>query len=209
MRILLADDHAIVRRGLKQTLADLFAQATFGEAANTAETLENVWKQDWDVLVLDISMPGRSGLEVLREVKQARPKLPVLVLSTHPEDQYAIRCLRAGAAGYLNKEIAPDEIAKAIRKVVTGGKYVSPQLAEKLASEMNLSSDRPPHETLSDREYEVMILLSSGKTVTDIAHQLSLSVKTISTHRTHILEKMKLQNNAELTRYALDHHLIS
>lgn len=209
MRILLADDHAIVRRGLKQTLADLFAQATFGEAGNTAETLESVWKQDWDVLVLDISMPGRSGLEVLREVKQARPKLPVLVLSTHPEDQYAIRCLRAGASGYLNKEISPDEIAKAIRKVVTGGKYVSPQLAEKLASEMNISSDRPPHETLSDREYEVMILLSSGKTVTDIAHQLSLSVKTISTHRTHILEKMKLQNNAELTRYALDHHLIN
>jgi two-component system invasion response regulator UvrY len=208
MRFLLADDHVIVRRGLKQTLADVYAKADFGEAANANEALELVRKQDWDVLVLDVSMPGRSGLEVLREIKQARPGLPVIILSTHPEDQYAVRCLRAGAAGYLNKGIATDELVKAVRKVLSGGRYVSPQLAEKLAFELNASSDQPFHKILSDREYEVMIELALGKTVTEIANQLSLSVKTISTHRTHILEKMKLQSNADLTRYALNYGLI-
>jgi DNA-binding NarL/FixJ family response regulator len=208
MRILIADDHAIVRQGLKQTIADAIAKVTFGEAANAAEALENVRKQDWDLVLLDVSMPGRSGLEVLKEIKQARPKLPVIILSSHPEDQYAVRCLRAGAAGYLNKEVATEELVNAIKKTLKGGKYVSPHLAEKLVFELTAPSDQPLHTTLSNREYEIMILLASGETVTTIAHQLNLSVKTVSTHRTHVLEKMGLESNADLMRYALDYKLI-
>lgn len=209
LRILLVDDHALVRLGLKQTIADAFASAAFGEAANGAEALENVWNHDWEAVVLDISMPGRSGLEVLRDVKKARPTLPVIILSAHPEDQYAVRCLRAGADGYLSKETAPDELVSAIRKVLKGGKYVSMQLAEKLVFELNADSDIPRHKILSDREYEIMILIATGQTVTHVAGHLNLSVKTVSTHRARILEKMKMQSNAALTRYALDYKLIA
>jgi len=208
LRALIADDHAIVRRGLKEILAEEFDVAGFGEASTASQVLELIHKQNWDILVLDITMPGRSGLEVLKEVKHEHPQLPVLVLSIHPEDQFAIRTLKAGAAGYMTKENAPDELIKAIRKVLIGGKYVSPSLAEKLAAELATDGEKPPHEILSDREYQVMQMIASGKTVRVIAHELSLSVKTISTYRARILEKMKMKNNAELIHYVLSNHLV-
>ncbi len=208
LRALIADDHAIVRRGLKEILAEEFDVAGFGEASTASQVLELIHKQNWDILVLDITMPGRSGLEVLKEVKHEHPQLPVLVLSIHPEDQFAIRTLKAGAAGYMTKENAPDELIKAIRKVLSGGKYVSPSLAEKLAAELATDGEKPPHEILSDREYQVMQMIASGKTVRVIAHELSLSVKTISTYRARILEKMKMKNNAELIHYVLSNHLV-
>jgi len=208
LRALIADDHAIVRRGLKEILAEEFDVAGFGEASTASQVLELIHKQNWDILVLDITMPGRSGLEVLKEVKHEHPQLPVLVLSMHPEDQFAIRTLKAGAAGYMTKENAPDELIKAIRKVLSGGKYVSPSLAEKLAAELATDGEKPPHEILSDREYQVMQMIASGKTVRVIAHELSLSVKTISTYRARILEKMKMKNNAELIHYVLSNHLV-
>ncbi len=208
LRALIADDHAIVRRGLKEILAEEFDVAGFGEASTASQVLELIHKQNWDILVLDITMPGRSGLEVLKEVKHEHPQLPVLVLSMHPEDQFAIRTLKAGAAGYMTKENAPDELIKAIRKVLSGGKYVSPSLAEKLAAELATDGEKPPHEILSDREYQVMQMIASGKTVRVIAHELSLSVKTVSTYRARILEKMKMKNNAELIHYVLSNHLV-
>jgi DNA-binding NarL/FixJ family response regulator len=208
MKILLADDHAVVRRGLKQILADEFKRAAFGEARNAQEALDLVWKENWDVIVLDITMPGRSGLEVLREIKRSRPKLPVLVLSMHPENQFALRVLKRGAAGYMTKESAPDELVGAIKKVLAGGRYVSASLAEKLASYVSIDAQKPLQESLSDREFQVLRLIASGKLVSEIAQELSLSVKTISTYRTRILEKMGLRNNAELMRYAMQHELV-
>ena len=208
IKILIADDHPIVRQGLKQILLEEFERPVLGEAQNCQEVLELVQKQDWDVVVLDISMPGRGGLEVLRELKQARPKLPVLILSLHPEDQYAVRALRAGAAGYMTKEVAPEELVKAIKKIREGGKYVSPTLAEKIAFDLEKETGNLLHETLSDREYQVMMLIASGKKLSEIAEELSLSVKTIGTYRTRILEKMKMKTNAELTFYAIRHQLI-
>ncbi len=209
MKILLADDHAVVRRGLRQILADEFKRAAFGEARNAQEALDLVWKENWDVVVLDITMPGRSGLEVLREIKKSRPRLPVLVLSMHPENQFALRVLRRGASGYMTKESAPDELVGAIKKVLAGGRYVSASLAEKLASYVSSNeSQKPAQELLSDREFQVLRLIASGKIVSEIAKELSLSVKTISTYRTRILEKMKLRNNAELMHYAMQHQLV-
>jgi DNA-binding NarL/FixJ family response regulator len=208
MKILLADDHAVVRRGLKQILADEFTRAAFGEARNAQEALDLVWKEKWDVVILDITMPGRSGLEVLREIKRSRPKLPVLVLSMHPENQFAVRVLKRGAAGYMTKESAPDELVGAIKKVLAGGRYVSASLAEKLASYVSSDAQKPPQESLSDREFQVLRLIASGKAVSEIARELSLSVKTISTYRTRILEKMGLRNNAELMHYAMQHQLV-
>ena len=208
MRILLADDHAVVRHGLRQILADDFKRATFGEARNAQEALDLVWKQDWDVVVLDVTMPGRSGLEVLREIKKFKPKLPVLVLSMHPENQFAVRVLKRGASGYMTKESAPDELVGAIKKVLTGGRYISPSLAEKLATYLASDTQKPPQELLSDREFQVLRLIASGKIVSEIARELSLSVKTISTYRTRILEKMGLRNNAELMHYAMQHQLV-
>jgi two-component system, NarL family, invasion response regulator UvrY len=161
------------------------------------------------VLVLDVSMPGRGGLEILKDVKQERPKLPVLILSMHPEDQYAVRALKAGAAGYLNKDSAPEELVKAVRKVVGGGRYVSANVAEKLAYDLTSDTGRAPHETLSDREFQVLCMIASGKSVTDIAEELALSVKTVSTYRARILEKMGMRNNAELTHYAIQNRLVS
>jgi DNA-binding NarL/FixJ family response regulator len=208
IKILVADDHAVVRQGLRQILAQAFEGAVFGEAGHAQEVLQHVWKQEWDVVVLDIAMPGRSGLEVLKELKQVRPKLPVLVLSMHPEDQFAMRVLKAGAAGYMTKESAPEELVTAIKKVLRGGKYVSSSLAEKLAFALAPDIEKPLHETLSDREYQVMCLIASGKTVTEIADELSLSVKTISTYRARILEKMDMKTNAELTHYAIKNRLV-
>jgi two-component system invasion response regulator UvrY len=208
MKILLADDHAVVRRGVKQILADEFKRATFGEARNAQEALDLVWKENWDIVVLDVTMPGRSGLEILREIKKSKPKLPVLVLSMHPENQFAVRVLKRGAAGYMTKESAPEELVGAVKKILAGGRYVSTSLAEKLAAYLAADTQKPPQELLSDREFQVLRLIASGKIVSEIAQELSLSVKTISTYRTRILEKMGLRNNAELMRYAMQHQLV-
>jgi len=207
MRILLADDHAVVRHGLKQILTDAFKRATYGEARNAQEALDLIWKQDWDVVVLDITMPGRSGLDVLREIKQSKPRLPVLVLSMHPENQFAVRVLKSGASGYMTKESAPDELVGAVKKVLAGGRYVSNALAENLAASLSVNQ-KAPQEKLSDREFQVLRLIASGKMITDIARELSLSVKTISTYRSRILEKMDMKNNAELMHYAIQHRLV-
>jgi DNA-binding NarL/FixJ family response regulator len=178
------------------------------EAGNGQEVLDKIWKDDFDVIVLDIAMPGRSGLDVLKELKTYKRKLPVLVLSMYPEDQYALRVLRAGADGYLTKESAPNDLITAIRKVCSGKKYISPFLAEKLAFGLEADAAKPSHELLSDREYQVMCRIASGKTVKEIGDELSLSVKTISTYRSRILEKMRMKNNAELTHYAIQNHLV-
>jgi two-component system invasion response regulator UvrY len=208
MRILIADDHAVVRHGLKQILADAFSQAVFGEAGNAEEVFSQIGKEPWDVVVLDISMPDRSGLEVLCDIRKARPELPVLVLSMHPENQFAVRVLRDGASGYLTKASAPEELVGAIKKVLAGGRYVSPVLAEKLAADLSVNTDKAPQEFLSNREYQVLRLLASGKIVSEIAGELRLSVKTISTYRARVLEKMRLRNNAQLMHYAMEHHLV-
>ena len=198
----------MVRQGLKLILADHFKQAVFGEANNAQEAFSRIAKEKWDVAVLDITMPGRSGLEALKEMKRLRPKLPVLILSMHPEDQFAVRMLKAGASGYLTKESAGDELVGAIEKVVHGGRYISSQLAEHMASYLNVDVQKAPHERLSDREFLVMRMIASGKTVSQIAQELFLSVKTISTYRARILEKMHMKNNAELTHYALQKKLV-
>jgi two-component system invasion response regulator UvrY len=205
---LIADDHAVVLEGLKQILSETPDIQVVAEATNGHEVLDKIRITHVDVVVLDIAMPGRSGLDILLHLKRERPTLPVLVLSIHPEDQYAVRVLKAGACGYLTKESAPAELIAAIRKVVVGGKYVSPSLAEKLAFDLESDVDKPLHETLSDREYEVLCLIALGKTVKEIADKLSLSVKTISTYRSRILEKMKMKNNAELTHYVIRQGLV-
>jgi DNA-binding NarL/FixJ family response regulator len=208
MRILLADDHAVVRQGLKLILADYFKKAVFGEAHNAQEALNRVVRESWDVLILDITMPGRSGLEILRDIKRLRPKLPVLVLSMHPEDQFAVRMLKTGAAGYLTKESAGEELVGAIQKVVAGGRYVSPSLAERMASYLDVDVHKAPHERLSNREFLILRMIASGKTVGQIGAELFLSVKTISTYRARLLEKMDMKNNAELTHYAVQRGLV-
>lgn len=208
IKILIADDHPVVRKGLKEIIEETSDMEVTEEASNGQEVLAKVFEKDFDVVLLDISMPGRSGLDILKELKSQRPKLSVLVLSIHPEEQYAVQVLKAGAAGYLTKKSAPDELVSALRKVSAGGKYVSPSLAEKLASALETGIDRPAHETLSAREYEVMRKIASGKTVTEISKELFLSPKTISTYRTRILEKMRMKNNAELIRYAIKNRLV-
>ncbi len=205
----MADDHAVVRQGLKLILADHFKKAVFGQARNATEALFRITKEHWDVLVLDITMPGRSGLEILQDVKRLRPKLPVLVLSMHPEDQFAVRMLKAGAGGYMTKESADEELVGAIQKVVSGGRYISPSLAERMASYLSVDVQKAPHERLSDREFQVLRMIASGKTVSQIGRELSLSVKTISTYRARVLEKMDMKNSAELTHYAVQHNLVS
>ena len=198
----------MVRQGLRHVLADEFRRAEFGEARNAQEALNRVWKDKWDVVVLDISMPGRSGFEVLREIKRSKPKLPVLVLSMHPEDQYAVRMLKSGASGYMTKESASEELVGAVKKVLAGGRYVSPSLAEHMAMYLTVDPKRPAHESLSDREFQVMRLIASGKTVREIAEENFLSVKTVRTYRQRILEKMGMKRNAELTRYAMENRLM-
>ena len=208
IKILIADDHPIVRAGFKQVISDMPDMLVADEAGNGQEVLNLIGKKDYDLVLLDISMPGRSGLEILKDLKSEKPKLPVLILSIYPEEQYAIRALRAGASGYMTKASAPNELILAIRKISEGGKYISASLAEKLAYYLDGDAAKRPHETLSDREYQVMLMIASGKTVTEIANELCLSVKTISTYRTHILEKMRMKNNAEITLYAVQNKLV-
>jgi len=208
MHILIADDHAVVRRGLREILSDALPTADFCEAGNGDEVLSQLGKSSIAMLVLDINMPGRSGMDVLRDVKHTYPRLPVIILSCHPEDQYAVRCLRAGAAAYINKDSAPEELAIAIKKILSGGRYVSASLAEKLIANLDEPVDKPLHESLSDREHEVMRMIAAGVPLTEIGERLHVSVKTISSYRTRIMEKMQMKSNAELTRYAMTHSLI-
>ena len=208
MRVLIADDHAVVRRGLKQILSEERDVSVVGEAKNGHEALEMSRRLEWDVAVVDYAMPGRGGVELLKEIKRHHPKRPVLVLSMYPEEWHAVQVLRAGGAGYLNKETATEELMTAIREVAKGGRYVSPALAEKLASGLAPDRARAPHESLSDREYRVLWLLASGKPISQIAQEMFLSPSTISTYRTRILRKLGLANNAQLVQYAVQHQLI-
>lgn len=208
-RVAVIDDHPVVREGLKRIIAEAPEFSVTAEAGDGEEALNVIKNAPCDVVLLDITLPKKNGLEVLKRIKAEQPRLPVLVLSMHSEDEYAVRMLRAGAAGYLTKETAPANLITAIRKVVRGGRYVSQGLAEKLAFDLQTNSDRPAHEALSDREYQIMCMLSSGKTVSEIAAELSLSVKTISTYRVRVLEKLHMKNNAELTRYALKQGLVA
>jgi two-component system, NarL family, invasion response regulator UvrY len=208
VRVLIADDHAVFRRGLRETLAEAFSKVTFGEAKTAQETLEHVRRQDWDLVILDISMPGKSGLDILDDLKRLRPKLPILLLSMHPEQQFARRALKSGAAGYLTKDSVTEELKEAVKKIVVGGRYVSATLAEKLAVDLGPGAEMPLYELLSDREFQVLRMIASGKTVKDIAEDLSLSVKTVSTYRARILEKTGMKTNAQLIRYALQSQLV-
>jgi two-component system invasion response regulator UvrY len=208
MRVLIADDHPVVRAGLKQILLSEEDVTLVGEASSTAEVLDLARRTDTDLVILDLTMPGASGLEVLRQLKRERPTVPVLVLSVHAENQFTHQVLKAGASGYLCKDSAPDQLVAAVRKVVGGGRYVSPVLAERLAEDLDRDSDRLPHERLSPREFAVMIMLASGQGVSDIARELSLSVNAISTYRARVFEKLCLKNVAELIRYALENGLV-
>lgn len=207
INVLIADDHALIREGLKKILKSEPDTVLAGEARNAQELLAQLEKLQVDIVLLDISMPGESGLDALKELKSRYPKLPILILSVHPEHRFAVRALRAGASGYITKETAVEELVQAIRRIVGGGKYVSASLAEQLASELE-TGGRPPHTTLSDREYQVMCLLASGKKSSEIAEELSVSLSTINTYRNRILDKMKMQSNVELTRYAIENGLI-
>jgi len=208
MRILIADDHAVFRRGLKETLCESFSRVTFGEAKTAQETLAYVGGQDWDAVILDISMPGKSGLDILDDLKRLRPKLPILLLSMHPEEQFARRALKAGAAGYLTKDSVTEELKEAVRRVLAGGRYISATLAEKLAFDLRREADTPLHELLSVREFQVLRMIASGRTVKQIADEIALSVKTVSTYRARILEKTGMKTTAELIRYALQTQLV-
>jgi two-component system invasion response regulator UvrY len=208
-RILVVDDHAVVRQGVKQILSEQFHGGRLGDAQNAEEMIVQVGKHSWDIVILDVGMPGKSGLDALKELKQARPKLPVLVLSGYPEDQLALRMLKAGAAGYLSKDSAPNELVQALRKILGGGKFVSAAVAELLALNLESDGEKPLHEQLSDREYQVMCLIAVGKSLKDIADDLCVGVSTINTYRARILEKMQLKNNTELTHYAIENRLVN
>ncbi|HEX2648656.1 MAG TPA: response regulator transcription factor [Burkholderiales bacterium] len=208
MNILIADDHPVVRQGLRQMLASENDLNVVGEARNGHEVVEISKRVEWDVAVLDYNMPGRTGLELVKELKQRHPGRPVLILSMYPEERYALRALKAGAAGYITKESASGELVNAIRKVAKGGRYVSTSLGERLAQELAGDSERPVHERLSDREYQIMWMIASGKTVGEVAEQLFLSPNTVSTYRARILRKMNMKSNAELMHYAIAHHLV-
>jgi two-component system, NarL family, invasion response regulator UvrY len=208
IKIFIADDHAVVREGLKHILSEMPDVLVAGEAGNGQEVLEKIGRKEYDLVLLDIAMPGRDGLEILKDLKLQKPKLPVLILSMFPEEQYALRALKSGASGYLTKDSIPDELIKAVRKILKGGKYISSSFSDKLLFSFDSDAEAPIHETLSDREYQVMRMIASGKTLQGIADELTLSVKTISTYRTRILEKMGMKNNAELTHYAIKQHLV-
>ena len=208
IRIIIADDHPIVRAGMKQIISEASDMMVADEASDGHTLLSKIKKENFDVVILDITMPHMDGLDVLKQLKIEKPKLPVVILSIHPEDQYALRVLKAGASAYVTKTSAPDELINAIRKVFRGGKYISPSIAEKLAFQLDANFEEMPHEALSDREYQVLCTLASGKTVTEIADELSLSAKTVSTYRSRILEKMDMKNNAELIHYAVQNKLV-
>jgi two-component system invasion response regulator UvrY len=208
IKVCVIDDHAVVREGLKRIIEESPGMAVTAEAGDGQEAVRVIQKDPCDVVLLDLSLPNKNGMDILKQIHIESPRLPVLVLSMHSEDQYAVRVLRAGAAGYLTKESAPAKLVQAIRKVVRGGKYVSPTLAERLVYDLNSDSTKAPHQILSDREYQVLCMIASGKTVTMIAVELSLSVKTVSTYRVRILEKLNMKNNAELTRYAIKEGLV-
>jgi DNA-binding NarL/FixJ family response regulator len=206
-RILIADDHGVVRHGLIQILQDALPDADFGEAETGREAVEEVQRESRDLVILDISLPDQNGLQVLKQIHAIAPRLPVLILSMHPEEQFAVRAIRAGAAGYVTKRTAPQEIAVAARRVLAGHRYVTASIAERLVVEVGRTSDRPPHERLSDREYEVFRLLALGKTVKESGAELSLTVQTVSTYRARLLEKMGLETNAQLTEYLIQNRL--
>jgi len=208
IRVLIADDHSVVRRGLKQILLEGFPTAYIEEVPDAEELIKKVLQGEWDVVISDLSMPGRSGLEALQQIKQVNAKLPVLILSIHPEEQYAIRVLKAGASGYLSKDSAPDELVNAVQRVLLGKKYITDTIAEKLASVLDQGSDRAAHENLSDREFSVLKMLAAGKSVSEIAESLFLSVTTVSTYRSRIMAKMNMKSNADLTLYAVEHKLL-
>ena len=208
VRILLIDDHYVVRQGLKAILLEQYSQAVFGESNTAQEALDLIWKDTWDVVLLDISIPGRGGLEILKEIRKSQPKLPVIIVSMHSEEQFAIRVLRLGACSYVRKDSAGQELVKAVAAALRGGKYITSSLAERLASNLEQDQEGPRHDILSDREYQVMCLLASGKTVKEVGGDLSLSVKTVSTYRTRILEKLALKNNAQLMKYAVRNGLV-
>jgi two-component system, NarL family, invasion response regulator UvrY len=207
MKILIVDDHAVIHQGLKRILDDEFDGATFGGARHSQEALDLVSRERWDLVILDVDLPGRGGLDVLKQMRAEHPKLPVLMFSMHPEEQFAVRALKAGASGYVAKDSASERLVEAIRKVIRGGRYVSAALAEKLAADLSRAVSPVSHEILSDREFEVMRMIAEGKTTTAIADLLSLSVKTVSTYRTRILEKLQLETTSELIRYVIDHGL--
>ena len=208
IRVLIADDHSIVRQGLRQILSDTDDLTVAAEASNGVEALQQLRQDEYDAVLMDVSMPDRNGIDALKLIRKEFPRLPVLMLSMYPEEQYAIRALKAGAAGYLNKQSAPEQLVTAIRQVASGKKYVSASLAEELAKAIIDDDDRPLHERLSDREYQTLCLIASGKTLTQIGEELNLSVKTVSVYRARLLEKMRLSNNAELTHYGLKHGLV-
>jgi DNA-binding NarL/FixJ family response regulator len=207
VRFLLVDDHSVVRRGLMEILGESFRNAQFGEAATAADAMELMNGQQWDLVILDITIPGRSGIDVLKEARSRHPGLPVLVLSIHPAEQYAVRIIKAGAAGYITKDTVPEQLVLAVRAVLSGKKHITQAVGEKLATELEDGFSAEPHRALSDREYEIMIRLAGGRTVSQVARELSLSVKTISTYRVRALDKMHMKTNAEFTRYAVDHGL--
>ena len=208
IKILIADDHGIIRKGIKQILSRTSDIEVAAEASTGQEALEKIWTSHFDLVILDISLPGRNGLEILKQIKSHKPKLPVLILSMYPEEQYAVRVLRAGASGYLTKESDKNELIEAIRRIAEGKKYITPSLAEKLASELEPSNDKALHERLSDREYHILCMIAKGKSSNEIADELALSVKTVSTHRARVLEKMGMKSNGELTHYAVQSKLV-
>ena len=208
IRVLVADDHAIVRSGLRRILDQTDDISVAGEAANAAELWPLVCDGRWDAVVLDVNLPGRSGLELLADIKKSHPELPVLILTVYSEEQYAVRALKAGASGFLTKESAPEKLIDAVRRIAEGGRFITPEVADRLASSVARGQDGPPHEALSDREFQILKMIASGKTVSQIGRELSLSVKTISTHRTRILKKMNLKTNSELTTYAIRRGLV-
>jgi two-component system invasion response regulator UvrY len=208
MRILIADDHAIVRKGLRQLILEEYPTSEIGEVSDVESLIALLMKGQWDLVISDISMPGRSGLEALQQIKEIDPRIPVLIMSMHPEDQYALRVFRAGASGYLSKDAVHEELIKAIQMIRNGRKFITPSIAEKLAGALDSASNREPHEYLSNREFDVLKMLAGGKSISEIAEQLSLSATTVSTYRSRILEKTGMRTNADLTRYALEKRLI-
>jgi len=209
MNIIIVDDHAVVRKGIKQILNDEGDITNIGEASNSEELFKQLYDLNWDVVILDITLPGRNGLDILFELKQKKPDIKVLILTMHPEEEIAIRALKTGASGYLNKDSVPGELNKAIRKIYEGGKYISSSLGEKLVMYFDKDLSRLPHELLSGREFQILCLIASGHTLTDIAQELSISIKTVSTYRTRILEKMEMKSNVELTHYAIKNKIVT